>query len=33
MVIEDVKSDGTRTDKYVMKKKMMAAKGYIIYEV
>lgn len=33
MVIEDVKSNPTRTKEYNMKKKMMAAKGYIIYEV
>lgn len=33
MVIEDVKSAGTRTDKYRMKKKMMADRGYRIREV
>ena len=33
LVVEDVKSRGTRTGKYMMKKKMMADKGYIIREV
>lgn len=33
MVIEDVKSAGTRTDKYRIKKKLMAEKGYRIREV
>ena len=33
LVIEDVKSNGTRTKEYNMKKKMMAEKGHTIYEV
>lgn len=33
LVVEDVKSRGTRTGKYMMKKKMMADKGYTIREV
>lgn len=33
LVIEDVKSNGTRTKEYNMKKKMMAEKGFTIYEV
>ena len=33
LVVEDVKSRATRTGKYMMKKKMMADKGYIIREV
>ena len=32
-VIEDVKSKGTRTDKYKIKRKMMLEKGYTITEV
>lgn len=33
LVVEDVKSKATRTQKYIMKYKMMADKGYIIREV
>lgn len=33
LVVEDVKSNATRTGKYMIKKKMMADKGYIIREV
>ena len=33
LVVEDVKSSGTRTKEYMMKKKLMADKGYIILEV
>ena len=33
LVIEDVKSVGTRTRVYINKKKMMAQKGYTIREV
>lgn len=33
LVIEDVKSRGTKTKEYELKKKMMADKGYIILEV
>lgn len=32
LVIEDVKSNGTKTKEYNMKKKMMAEKGHTIYE-
>lgn len=33
LVIEDVKSKGTKTKEYEIKKKLMADKGYIILEV
>ena len=33
LIIEDVKSKGTKTRVYINKKKMMAEKGYIIREV
>lgn len=33
LVVEDVKSKATRTGEYIIKKKMMADKGYIIREV
>lgn len=33
MVIEDVKSKGTKTKEYELKKKLMADKGYTILEV
>lgn len=33
MVIEDVKSTGTKTKEYELKKKLMADKGYTILEV
>lgn len=33
LVIEDVKSKGTKTKEYELKKKLMADKGYIILEV
>ena len=33
MVVEDVKSNGTKTRVYINKKKMMAEKGHIIREV
>lgn len=33
LVIEDVKSHGTKTKEYELKKKLMADKGYIILEV
>ena len=33
LVVEDVKSKATRTKTYIMKKKLMADKGYIIREV
>ena len=33
LVIEDVKSRGTKTKEYEIKKKLMAEKGYIILEV
>lgn len=33
LVVEDVKSKGTKTRVYINKKKMMAEKGYIIREV
>ena len=33
LVVEDVKSRATKTGEYMMKKKMMADKGYIIREV
>lgn len=33
LVVEDVKSRGTKTKEYEMKKKLMADKGYIILEV
>ena len=33
LVIEDVKSKGTKTKEYEIKKKLMAEKGYIILEV
>lgn len=33
LVIEDTKSQGTRTKEYQIKRKLMADKGYIIREV
>ena len=33
MVVEDVKSKATRTESYIIKRKLMRQKGYIIREV
>ena len=33
MVVEDVKSEATRTPEYIIKRKLMRQNGYVIREV